>query len=69
MSVIAELVELLIGPPTAELEKRECVDYVMHISDDLLRNLYAAYPWIPQRIIHELWQHGVRMLVDELKND
>jgi len=69
MSIIAEFIELLIGPSSEEVNKEACADYIMRISDDLLRDVSEAFPTTPVETIGEIWYLAITLLIEELKND
>lgn len=69
MSIIAEFIELLIGPSAEEVDREACADYIMRISDDLLRDVSEAFPTIPTDMLSEVWYLAITLLIDELKAD
>ncbi len=69
MSIIAEFIELLIGPSSEEVDKEACADYIMRISDDLLRDVSDAFPTVTPDTICDIWFLAITLLIDELKAD
>jgi hypothetical protein len=69
MSVLAELIELILGNASDQQRVDECADYLILISDDLLSELASEFPKVSPIVIAAIWCRGITLLVEELQKD